>query len=84
MKALAAALLALLLALAVPRPALAEEPEAFARIVVDSAELRSGPGVSYRGIYNAQRGDTLAIDGRRSKPAPAQAYPRSASQGGRR
>ena len=64
MKALAAAFVALLLVLAVPRAALADEPEAFARIVVDSAELRSGPGVSYRVIYNGQRGETLAIDGR--------------------
>jgi SH3 domain-containing protein len=54
-----------------PSPAKAaeprEEPEAFARIVVDSAELRSGPGVSYRVIYVAHRGETLAIDGRPSK-----------------
>jgi hypothetical protein len=42
----------------------AEEPEAFARVVVDSAEMRSGPGISYRVIYAAQRGETLAIDGR--------------------
>jgi Bacterial SH3 domain len=42
----------------------AEEPEAFARVVVDEAELRSGPGVSYRVIYTAHRGETLAIDGR--------------------
>lgn len=48
-----------------PRAAFAaEEPEAFARVVVDSAEMRSGPGVSYRVIYTAQRGETLAIDGR--------------------
>jgi len=47
-----------------PATAAAEEPEAFARVVVDSAELRSGPGVSYRVIYTAQRGETLAIDGR--------------------
>lgn len=42
----------------------AEEPEAFARVVIDEAELRSGPGVSYRVIYTAHRGETLAIDGR--------------------
>lgn len=42
----------------------AEEPEAFARVVVDAAEIRSGPGVSYRVVYTAQRGETLAIDGR--------------------
>jgi SH3 domain-containing protein len=40
------------------------EPEAFARIVVDSAELRTGAGVSYRVIYVAHRGETLALDGR--------------------
>lgn len=43
-----------------------EEPEAFARTVVDSAEVRTGPGVSYRVIYAAHRGETLALDGRPS------------------
>src|SRR4029077_2542193 len=42
------------------------EPEAFARIVVDAAELRTGPGVDYRVIYLAHRGETLAVDGRPS------------------
>jgi hypothetical protein len=65
MKRLAAALVALVLVvLAAPREALAADPEAFARVVVDAAELRSGPGISYRVIATAQRGDTLAIDGR--------------------
>lgn len=41
-----------------------EEPEAFARVVVDAAELRSGPGVSFRVLHTAQRGETLALDGR--------------------
>src|ERR1700722_13862366 len=41
-----------------------DEPQAFARVVVDSADLRTGPGVSYRVIYNAHRGETLAPDGR--------------------
>lgn len=69
-KALTRLALAAMLALApaaitlVPREAHAEEPEAFARVVVDTAEIRSGPGVSYRVIYTAQRGETLAIDGR--------------------
>lgn len=40
------------------------EPEAFARVIVDDAELRSGPGVSYRVIYDAHRGETFALDGR--------------------
>jgi hypothetical protein len=58
--------LALVLALVLdpPRAAAAEEPEAFARVVVDTAELRSGPGVSFRVIHTAQRGETLALDGR--------------------
>jgi hypothetical protein len=61
---LAIALSAISVTLA-PRLALAaDEPEAFARVVVDSAEIRSGPGVSYRVVYTAQRGETLAIDGR--------------------
>jgi hypothetical protein len=46
------------------RAAGAEEPEAFARVVVDAADLRTGPGVSYRVIYTAHRGETFALDGR--------------------
>jgi hypothetical protein len=52
---------------AVPASALAAdqvEPEAFARVIVDSAELRTGPGVSYRVIYVGHRGETFALDGR--------------------
>ncbi len=64
--ALAVALLAGMLFVLVPRVAQAEEPDAFARVVVDTAEIRSGPGISYRVIYTAQRGETLAIDGRQS------------------
>jgi hypothetical protein len=59
-----ASLLMALVAIIVPKAARADEPEAFARVVVDAAEMRSGPGVSYRVIYSAQRGETLAIDGR--------------------
>ncbi|HEV3191120.1 MAG TPA: SH3 domain-containing protein [Polyangiaceae bacterium] len=40
------------------------EPEAFARVVVESADLRTGPGISYRVIYVAHRGETFALDGR--------------------
>ena len=40
------------------------EANAFARVVVDSAELRTGPGVDYRVIYVAHRGETFALDGR--------------------
>jgi hypothetical protein len=42
----------------------AEEPEAFARVIVESADLRTGPGASYRVLYTAHRGETFAIDGR--------------------
>lgn len=42
----------------------ADDANAFARVVVDEAELRSGPGVSYRVIYLAHRGETFALDGR--------------------
>lgn len=64
MKRIAVLLLALAALVALPRLAAAAEPEAFARVVVEQAELRSGPGISYRVIHTAQRGDTLAIDGR--------------------
>jgi hypothetical protein len=64
MKRVALLLVLVLVLVLDPKIARAEEPEAFARVVVDSAEVRSGPGVSYRIIYTAQRGETLAIDGR--------------------
>jgi hypothetical protein len=56
--------LALALCVMATSPALADEPEAFARVIVDEAELRSGPGVSYRVIHTAHRGDTFALEGR--------------------
>jgi hypothetical protein len=49
---------------AVARADDAAEPEAFARVVVDSAEMRTGPSVSYRVLYVAHRGETFALDGR--------------------
>lgn len=52
-------------------PAIAEAAEAqvadvgtFARVVVAEAALRAGPGVSYRVIHRAHRGDTFAVEGR--------------------
>ncbi|HTQ42514.1 MAG TPA: SH3 domain-containing protein [Polyangiaceae bacterium] len=66
MRALWIVAVALFLA-AVPASALADDqvqPEAFARVIVDSAELRTGPGVSYRVIYVGHRGETFALDGR--------------------
>lgn len=59
------ALLVTLFSVFVAVPALAADgPEAFARVVVDSAELRSGPTISARTIYTAHRGETFAVDGR--------------------
>ena len=40
------------------------QAEAFARVVVDSADLHTGPGVSFRVIYTGHRGETFALDGR--------------------
>ncbi|HSU40568.1 MAG TPA: SH3 domain-containing protein [Polyangiaceae bacterium] len=43
-------------------PARAEgDPDVFARVVVAETELRAGPGVSYRVIHRAHRGDTFLI-----------------------
>jgi SH3 domain-containing protein len=62
----AAVLAVLLVTLAAPGAARAanDEPEAFARVTVDAADIRTGPGVSFRVIYTAERGETLALDGR--------------------
>jgi hypothetical protein len=65
----ALAVLLTVAALAVPAAARAagdDDTQAFARVVVDSAELRTGPGVSYRVLYDAHRGETFALDGRPS------------------
>ena len=64
LRGLLAALVAAFLVATSPPAHAADEPEAFARVVVDEAELRTGPGVSYRVIASAHRGETLAIDGR--------------------
>jgi len=44
----------------------AEEVEAFARVVVERAEVKTGPGTSYRTIAALERGDTVAVDRRGS------------------
>jgi len=64
--AMACAILSMLpIAILAEQPAAAaEEPEAFARVVVDAADVRTGPGISYRVVYTAHRGETLALDGR--------------------
>jgi hypothetical protein len=61
----------ILLAAASPAVAFAAEADdadsdAFARVVVDSAELRASPSVGARVIYVAYRGDAFALDGRPS------------------
>jgi hypothetical protein len=64
---LAAAVLSLAAITAAPTSARADdtqEPQAFARVVVESAELRTGPSVSYRVLYVGHRGETFALDGR--------------------
>jgi hypothetical protein len=62
------AALAMLLALLHPSIGRCEDTpdsaEAFARVVADTADLRTGPGVSHRVIYEAHRGETFALDGR--------------------
>jgi hypothetical protein len=60
----AAAALALVLLAAARAEASPDGPEAFARVVVDAADLRTGPGISYRVVYTAHLGETLALDGR--------------------
>lgn len=61
--ALGAAAIAIATAVTIDARA-ADEPQAFARVVVDAADLRSGPGISYRIVYTAHRGETIALDGR--------------------
>lgn len=41
-----------------------EGVDAFARVVVAEATLRSGPGISHRVIHRAPRGETFLIEGR--------------------
>ncbi len=41
-------------------------PDTYARVIVDEVELRAGPGVSYRVIERAPRGDTFLVRGRES------------------
>ena len=52
-------------ALSLSLPARAQsEIDAFARVVVSEAEVRSGPGVSHRVIYRAKRSETFLVQGR--------------------
>ena len=64
LKVLAALFCGFAMVVVAPRARADGDVEAFARVVVDAADLRSGPGVSYRVIYTAHRGETVALDGR--------------------
>jgi hypothetical protein len=52
---------------AAPLRAAPADPEAFARVVVYETELRAGPGVSYRVIHRARRGEAFLIKTRETK-----------------
>lgn len=41
-----------------------EDVETVARVTTSASELRAGPGLSYRVIHRAERGDTFPIQGR--------------------
>lgn len=62
MKRLATLSAVLWLLLQAPRVTAADE--AFARVTEAEGEVRAGPGVSYRVIHHAVRGDAFQIDGR--------------------
>lgn len=47
-------------------PAEVESVESYARVIVDEVELRSGPGVAYRLVERASRGETFLVVGRES------------------
>src|SRR5262249_20177916 len=42
----------------------AEGVDAFARVVTEETALRSGPGIAYRIVYVAHRGETFVIESR--------------------
>ncbi|MFZ5897379.1 MAG: SH3 domain-containing protein [Myxococcota bacterium] len=55
------------LLVAAPVVAASGDPEAFARVVVYETDLRSGPGVSYRVVHRARRGEAFVIKTRETK-----------------
>ena len=46
------------------RAAAQDEPEPYARVIVDTTPLRSGPSTSYRRVYLAERGEVFPVTGR--------------------
>ncbi len=43
------------------------EPHPYARVIVDRAELRSGPGQSYQRVFVADRGDVFPVEDRATR-----------------
>lgn len=67
-----AAALATALVTALAAPARADDSDdgatrAYARIIVDTAIVRSGPGVSFQRVHLAERGEVFPIEGRSSR-----------------
>lgn len=55
---------ALALSFSVPASADEGDPDVFARVVVAETDLRAGPGVNYRVIHRAHRGDAFLVETR--------------------
>lgn len=55
------------LCLAAPARADDDDVELYARVIVDSTVIRSGPGVSYRRLYVAERGDVFPVVARSTR-----------------
>jgi len=43
-----------------------DEPEPYARVIVERATVRAGPGIGFRGVYQAQRGEVFPLRSRAS------------------
>jgi hypothetical protein len=58
------AIVVVLMQAAIALTASAQESQAYARVIVDTAVVRTGPGTAYRRLYVAERGDVLPIRAR--------------------
>ena len=52
---------------AVSAPVAADDDEAYLRVIAQRAPIKSGPGASYRTVYNAERGDVFSVVERGTK-----------------
>jgi hypothetical protein len=43
-----------------------DEPQPYARVIVEHATVRAGPGIGFRGVYQAQRGEVFPLRSRAS------------------